>query len=399
MKFKYSSKDFKLAQEYVSTVLGMDELYRSNLVDGEASFSSEGLIPVILTKAESKQLSGWPEAKEALKELYEGYKTLENDIRRNYMSEQIASTILLGEWVFERKDFEYRYLVQNLLQVDPSPVTENQRQMLHRKIDILLSDKNYKGSLKDKVEAWRREHTVDKASLGPVLKELLTSAKEQTVEFGIKEVADIDIEPVVVHDVPYNAYIDFLGNQMLINGDLEHTYEDLEHLITHETFPGHTAHMEVRRQRVEAGDIPLDAALVFTNTASSSIFEGIADNGGRFLEWDKSLDARINQLLQAAKSTASYGAAYMLHEEKKSIDAVKQYLRGYAFLNEAAVNSRVRFISHPFRKTFMYAYWRGNEAVYKAYKNVSKEQFPQFINYLYGNMHSANTVSQFNSIF
>lgn len=398
MKFKYSSKDFKLAQDYVSTVLGMDELYRNNLVDGEASFSSEGLIPVILTKAESKQLSGWPEAKEALKEIYEGYKTLENDIRRNYMSEQIASTILLGEWVFEKKDFEYRYLVQNLLQVDPSPVTENQRQMLHRKINILLSDKNYKGSLKDKVEAWRREHTVDKASLGPVLKELIASAKEQTVEFGIKEVAAIDIEPVVVHDVPYNAYIDFLGNQMLINGDLEHTYEDLEHLITHETFPGHTAHMEVRRQRVEAGDIPLDAALVFTNTASSSIFEGIADNGGRFLEWDKSLDARINQLLQAAKSTASHGAAYMLHEEKKSIDAVKQYLRDYAFLNEAAVNSRVRFISHPFRKTFMYAYWRGNEAVCKAYKNVSKEQFPNFIDYLYGNMHSANTVKQFNSI-
>ncbi|KUO73179.1 MAG: hypothetical protein APF77_08390 [Clostridia bacterium BRH_c25] len=399
MKFGYSQKDFKLAEKYVHTVLGMDELFRKNLADSEASFSSEGLVPVILTKIENKPVSGWLEAKEALKGLYEEYKTLENDIRRNYMSEQIASTMLLGEWVFEKNDFEYRYLVQNLLQVDPNPVTENQRKMLHRKLDMLLSNKNYKGSLKDKVEAWRKEHAVEKASLGPVLKELIEAAKEQTVEFGIKEVADISIEPVVVHDVPYNAYIDFLGNQMLINGDLEHTYEDLKHLITHETFPGHTAHMEVRRQRVEAGDIPLDAALVFTNTASSSIFEGIADNGARFLEWDKPLDDQINQLIQAAKSTASYGAAHMLHEEKKGVEAVKQYLRDYAFMNEAAVNSRVRFISHPFRKTFMYAYWRGNEAVYRAYKNVSKEQFPQFISYLYGNMHSANTVNQFNTIF
>jgi len=124
-----------------------------------------------------------------------------------------------------------------------------------------------------------------------------------------------------------------------------------------------------------------------------------ADNGARFLEWDKPLDDQINQLIQAAKSTASYGAAHMLHEEKKGVEAVKQYLRDYAFMNEAAVNSRVRFISHPFRKTFMYAYWRGNEAVYRAYKNVSKEQFPQFISYLYGNMHSANTVNQFNTIF
>lgn len=399
MKYNYSPQDFKMAEKYVRTAIGMDELFRRNLSDSEAAFSSEGLLPVVLTKIESKPLSSWLDAKEALTELYSEYKSLENDIRRNYMSEQIASTILLGEWVFERKGFEYRHLVKNLLQVDPNPVTENQRKLLHGKLDVLLSDKNYKGGLKDKVEAWRKEHVVDKASLGAVLKELTAAAKEQTIEFGIKEIADINIEPQVVHDVPYNAYIDFLGNQMLINGDLEHTYEDLKHLITHETFPGHAAHMEVRRQKVEAGDIPLDAALVFTNTASSPIFEGIADNGERFLEWDKSLDDRINQLLQAAKSLASYGGAHMLHEENKEIEEVKQFFKDFAFMNDAAVDSRVRFISHPLRKTFMYAYWRGNEAVYRAYKNVSKEQFPQFISYLYGNMHSANTVNQFNGIF
>ncbi|HYF82171.1 MAG TPA: hypothetical protein VEB00_03970 [Clostridia bacterium] len=399
MKYKYSPEDFKLAERYAQTVLRMDGLYRKNLADGETSFSSEGLVPVILTKIEYKPLENWMEAKETLKGLYDKYKTLENDVRRNYMSEQIASTMLLGEWVFEKNDYEYRYLVQNLLQVDPNPVTENQRNMLHAKLGMLLSNKNYKGSLKEKVKAWQKEHIVNKDSVGTVLKDLINAAKDQTIEFGINEIADINIEPIVVHDVPYGAYIDFLGNQMLINGDLDHTYEDLKHLITHETFPGHAAHMEVRRQRVEAGDVPLDAALVITNTASSSIFEGIADNGGRFLEWDKALDDQINELIQATKSLASYAGAHMLHEENKDADVVKEFFREFAFMNEAAVNSRFRFISHKFRKTFMYSYWRGNEAVYKAYKNVPKEKFPEFINYLYCNMHSANTVNQFNKIF
>lgn len=395
----YCDKDFKLAEKYVSIALSMDKLYRSKSSDSESSFSSEGLIPVVLNKFNViENYENWNDAKDSLKELYYEYSTLENDIRRNYMLEQIASTLLIGEWVFEKKELMYRHLVQNLLHVDPNPTTYRQILLLHKKLDILLSNKNYTGNLKEKVKAWREHHVIKKTEINLVLNELIVKAKEESIEFGIKEIGDLNIVPTVVYDVPYSAYIDFLGNVMQINGDLEYTYQDLKHLIAHETFPGHSAHMEIRRQKVESGEIPLDATLVFTNTASSPVYEGIADNGMRFLGWDKSIDDEINNLLQVLKSTSSYSAAHMLHVENKDVSVVKQYLKEYAFMNDAAVDSKIRFVSHPFRKTFIYSYWRGNEAVCKAYNSVSKEQFIKFYNYLYGNMHSINTVNQFNSI-
>lgn len=398
MKMYYSERDFKLSEKYVGLALAMDELYRKSVSDDEASFSAEGILPVILNKADKASEESWADIKASLTELYKDYRTIENDVRRNYISEQITSVLALGEWIFEKKECGYRNLVQNILQVNPNPITENQRKLLHKKLDILLTDKNYRGSLEKKVQDWRKDHLVEKYSMKSVLRELISEAKEQSLEFGIKEIQDLDIEAKVIYNAAYNGYIDFENRVMEINGDLEYAYEDLKHLVTHETFPGHMAHMEIRRQRVEAGEIPLDAALVFTNTASSSIFEGIADNAARFLEWDKSTDDQVSSLLQIIKSTASYGAAHMLHEEKRDLDAVKQYFRDYAFLSESAIDSRIRFISHPLRQAFIYSYWRGNEAVYKAYKNVTREQFPKFCNYLYGNMHSANTVGQFNNI-
>lgn len=395
MKYNYSKKDFQLAEKYTKIVLGVDELYRKNTKDGEESFSKEGLIPVSLCGIEPKKVDKWDDAREELKSIYQEYKDIDNTIRANYMTEQIFSVINLGNWVFNQQEIEYRNLVKELLYVNPMPVTEYQQNSYHKRLDKLLSNKNYYGSLEYKLKAWRKDNLVNKNNVEEVLTNIMKKAKKETYDLGFKEIENVKVKPLIVTDVPYQAYCDYFGGEMHVNGDLGYTYQDLKHLICHETFPGHTTHMHIRKVRCENGDIPLDSSLVFTNTASSPLFEGIADNGLKFINWMENDDDEISDIFQKMKSAAALTGAYMLHEQNKSDEEVKIFFKRFLFLDDEWINSRMRFIKHKLRKPFIYAYYRGNEAVYDIYTKIKREEYPSFLNYLYNNMHSVNTIKQF----
>lgn len=150
------------------------------------------------------------------------------------------------------------------------------------------------------------------------------------------------VEPIIVNDVLYQAYCNFLGCKMRINRDLDYTFEGIKHLVTHETYPGHTTHMQIRMIKAKKGEIPLDSSLVITNTACSLLFEGIADNGLKFLNWMEILDDEISDVIQKMKSAAGITAAHILHEEGKSDEEVKNFL----FADENWINSRMRLIKH-----------------------------------------------------
>ena len=210
--------------------------------------------------------------------------------------------------------------------------------------------------------------------LESTLNTLLEQSKVKVVEKMFPEVENVRIKVKIVHDVPYSAYCDYVNETMIINGDLDYTYESLKHLATHEVFPGHTTHMHIRESEYKSGNIPADAALVITNTASSPIFEGIGDNGLCFIDWDKSLNDEISDLIQRIKSVSGMNASYQLNELNKTPNEVKAFLKEFAFGQEEWIDSRMRFISHPLRGPFIYSYYRGYEGVRDAYSNVSTDK-------------------------
>jgi len=68
---------------------------------------------------------------------------------------------------------------------------------------------------------------------------------------------------------------------------------------------------------------------------------------------------------------------------------VAEYLRQEAFGQEGWIASRLRFLTSFLRGPFIYAYWRGDEAVGAALRSAGRRLGSS----LYREMHSAHTLA------
>ncbi|WP_301172573.1 hypothetical protein [Brevibacillus nitrificans] len=387
--------DLQLSETYCRIVLGMDNLYRSGKGStGEASFDREGLVPINLTEVAPNPYTDWSEVRNDLRKLLGDYAKISDEVRRNYMQQQIGSIDSLARWC-SGTDMPFREKVRGFLYVNENPVTHTEQARLHALLDKVLTQRGYEGALHQKVAAWEAERRVPANELESVLREMLATSRALVAERMFPQVAEVEVTPVIVYGVPYNAYCDYVNGKMYLNGDLAYTYEGLKHLVTHECFPGHTTHMYIRELGLKAGELPLDAGLVITNTASSSVFEGIADNGMRFISWGYTSDDYIYEIYQQIRSISGMNAAHMIHAEGKTVEEAGLYLKEFAFGEENWVASRLRFVTHSLRAPFIFSYWRGNEAVNEAYSRLAPSEHQPFFQFLYKRMLSADTVKQF----
>lgn len=389
-----STQDHKLAVEYVQTVLGMDALYRAQPnATSDPSLDREGLVPVNLTDLSPRLYTDWSHVQADLQVLREHYATVQDKVRRTYMQQQISSLLALARWASgQTMDFEDQ--VGQFLCVNASPVSESEMALLHDDLDAALTRQGYNGTLAEKWARWQAERDVPAQQVEGVLRELLAQARQRVADMLFPELADVPMTPVVVHSVPYSAYCDYVGRRMQVNGDLTYSYPALKHLVCHEAFPGHTTHLYIREQRLRERKMPVDAGLVITDTASSPIFEGIGDNGIAFLEWEDE-DDRIYQRYQIIRTAAGAQIAHMIHQQGRSQDDAAAYLRRTCFADEHYIAARLRFVRYPLRAPFIYAYWRGYQAVRDVYMRTTPGNRKAFFAFLYGTMLSADTVRLF----
>ncbi|WP_336823756.1 hypothetical protein [Sporosarcina sp. USHLN248] len=387
----YEEKDFLLGDKFVRIVQGFDHLFKQMTDDNaskEEALNSEGIVPVNLTMLKPETYTSLEDVYEDLVQLQHEYRTIQDERRRFYMNKQIESIKNLVLW--KKKDLNnFLSRVRGFLFVNDNPFTSAQCANLHEELQVHFKSIGLSGDLSSNYGQWTASRHVPLDEIESVLNELLCKAKERVVEKMFPEVEDIHIKVKIVHDVPYSAYCDYVNETMIINGDLDYTYESLKHLATHEVFPGHTTHLYVREQAYLRGEVPADAALVITNSASSPLFEGIGDNGLQFIDWMTTDHDRIADTVQRIKSVAGMNSSYMLNELNRPEQEVREFLRSFAFGQQEWIDSRMRFISHPLRAPFIYAYYRGYEGVKEAYKRIPDSQKKEFYYYLYQNMLTA----------
>lgn len=394
---QYEKRDFELAEEFCGIVLGTDEFYRREQMEksDEESFTAEGLVPVNFSGVKPVLVSSWKEAIDRLEAIYHGYEKLSDPGRRNYMLQQVGSFRKVCLWL-SGFPMSFREIAAETMFVDENPVGEA---VVKERIDRLqetLQKAGYQGSVKEQVEAWQKNRAVAGAEeTRDTLERLLCEAKQKTLALGFEAIRDFDVHAKLVYNVPYNAYCDYMSRMIYINGEVTYTYDELKHLVCHEAYPGHMTHMAVRQQLLEAGKIPKDAGLVLTNTASSPVFEGLADQGNDVLEWYEDINDEICRQLNQLQSICNQNASHIYYCEEDGPRKARQYMENCSFASEAKIRSRLRYMGYSFRKAYMYAYWRGWEAVEKEWEGLSREKRTAFLSYLYENMHSVDTVLQF----
>lgn len=370
--------------------LGMDQLYRAQN-SGSGVLDREGLVPVILTDAAPTRFANWEEADALAVVLAKQAKQSNDALRRDYLGEMIESLRGLIA-TFRRDKQSYLERVERCLRVSADAVPPDLMDGYRSEIDRWLSKLGYaRGSFGERLEKWEADNQVPADQVLTVLTELLDEAKRR-VDSKMFALPDHPMKPVGVRGVPFAAYCGYLERELRLNLDFSYTRPALKHLACHEAFPGHTVHLAVREERTQNGTMPLDGALVVTSSASSPLFEGIGDNGIRFLEWIEDASDQLAMTLNRLRAAARVNAARMIHHDQRPLDQVKTYLQETCFVSSTWAESRLAFLTHPLRAPFIYAYWCGDVAVERVWQRVRAAERKQFFDYLYNNMHTPTTL-------
>ena len=387
-----SDKTLAYGNLVTPALLGVDALYRA-----EPDNDGEGL--VVLNMAEGlippQTFSSYTEARDRFQELEQLAASLPEADRRQYYRQLCHSTLAFIRWRAGQLDFPGQ--LQDFLHVPPAPADEAKLNRLRDQMHVLLTGMGYSGDLPSQCTAWEIRNCVPVDEVIGTITELASQAWDRTAALIELPAPKSDgMRFVGVRDLPFNARCDFSQRTVELNLDPVLTRPGLKHLVVHEGYPGHYVQFKLREAGYRRGTSAADGLLSVVNTASSSPFEGIADNGLQVLNWIESDDDRVSCLMNRYRAGIGTAAAWRLHALGRSEAQVRDWLREAALIGgEGWIANRMRFISAPSRATLIWSYWWGEAVVAPVWERMPADQRPAYLRFLYDRMHSLQTVSMF----
>lgn len=384
----------QLGLELARLTAGLDKLYRD--VPRTGSFlDREGLIPVAVAQIEPTLLKSYTEAREKLEALQSRIPgEAESPLRKAYLLEMVDSLLALLD-TFENRQISYAERLRRQMRIDTQTVSDEILDGYRQTIRENLDELGYRGgSLTEDVGRFEADTIVPTDKVLATMDEYSLEAQRRTSEM-MYLMNDEWLGAVRLDNVPFTAYCDFPERKMRLNLAFPFTRSNIKHLACHEAFPGHLVHLALRRNYVAEGKMPLDGAQVVTSSASSALFEGIADNGWFFLDWINTPEDVIGMTLERLRAALRCNAAWMLHVEQKSPEEVAPLIAEAGYQDVETAAGRIAFLRHGLRAPFVYGYWCGDTSTHAVWETVPKERRKEFWQYLYGNMHTPTTLKQF----
>jgi hypothetical protein len=387
----------ELGREMAVITAGLDLLYRSR--NGNAGIlDTEGLIPVAVAEVSPRPFGTYEEAESALLSLRDRLGQAENALRRDWLDEMSDSLLALIA-TFRGETISFAERLERQIRVDVRDIPEEIIAGYHREIREALDELGFRGgNLSEDLARWEERARIPSDKVLDVLADFQRQARARCAALATVLKADWLggewLEPIGQRNVPYSAYCDFPERRLLLNVDFPYTAFSLKHLAVHEAFPGHLVHLKLRERRVAEGLMPLDAAQVVTSSASSAIFEGIADNGLQFLDWIETPEDRLGHVLQRLRSALRCRAAWQVFGEGRSLDKVVPDIAAASLQSSDVTRSRLAFLRHNLRAPFVYAYWCGEMVVDSVWSQVLATERGEFWDYLYDNMHTPSTLAK-----
>lgn len=379
----------------MGALLGVDALYRAESGD------ESGLAVLNMDVAGThhpEPLPDYEAVRARFQELRRDAARLPEPDRRVYYDRLCTSTIAFADW--RDGGLPFRRQLADFLHLPAAPASETDLDGLRADMKALLDRMGYAGGLRRQCADWEARNRVPADEVPGVLRGLLDEAWNRTEErlFPIPAPKSDGMDVHAVSGVAYNARCDYLTRTIDLNVDPTLTRPALKHLAVHEGYPGHYVQFKLRETMARADEAAADVLLSVVNTASSSVFEGIADTGLEMVDWIESDDDRLQVLQNRYRAGIGTVAAWMLHAQAAPVGTVTDWLRDAALVGgDGWVENRVRFVSAPERAVLIWSYWWGERSVGPVWRAVPRERRGSFLRFLHGRMHSIDSVAMFPS--
>jgi hypothetical protein len=390
-----SSITMAFGARIASALLGLDRLFRSESGD------PDGLVVVNLDldcRIDPAPFASYADARSAFAALGHDAVRLPEPDRRAYYADLCESSLAFIDWRDGGLAFEDQ--LTRFLHLPAAPASDADIRGLGDTLQTLLEGRGFRGTLPEQCAAWESAHRVDAAEVPRVLESLMDEAWDRT-EATLMPVPTPKTDRMrvaAVSGVAYNARCNYLERTVELNTDPILTRPGLKHLAVHEGCPGHYLQFTLRRTLHAEGKATDDVLFSMVNTASSSVFEGIADAGMEMINWQQGDDDRIQAVATRYRSAIATVAAWRLHALRWPSEQVADWLRSVAlFGGEGWVANRMAFIAASARAVLIWSYWWGEPAVIDAWRTVAPANRPAFLEFLHGRMHSARSVAMFAS--
>ena len=387
-----SDQTLKYGEEIITALLGVDSLYRCESGD------EEGLAVINLDGEGCYQpapFGSYADASHRFEMLKKAASDLPEADRRRYYDQLCHSTLSFIRW--RQGDLDLAGQLENFLHVPAEPAQDSQLDQLSDEMHTLLNQMGYSGSLEQQCAAWEARNRVPADEVAGVIGELMDEAWNRTEErLHIPAPRSDGMQIKTVSGMAYNARCNYPERTVELNIDPILTRQALKHLTVHECYPGHYVQFKLREAWYREGLAPADGLLSVVNSASSSTFEGIADNGMNVIDWVEDDNDRLNMLMNRYRAGIGTGAAWRMHSLKQPVDQVRDWLRKRSLVGgEGWVDNRMRFLSADSRAVLIWSYWWGEASVAPVWQRVPVERRTEFLQFLYGRMHSPQTVGMF----
>lgn len=387
--------DLKTGYVITSIAAGMDRLER-HLQKGRGDLDTEGLIPIYLGAdlIEARLFSCWEEVEEALDDIRTEIAKCPN-IHRKHTLETLVVSLRTAMDVFRGKPLSFAYKLENLVGVPKGEADPDVIAGLHNEIDLALTRLKIAGSsFQERLKNWQLNRFLPVNMLNTVYEELQEEAVRRTAK-TVFDVGDFRMK-LLLRPGTYSAgRCSFANATMEINTDLGVTRAAMKHLVTHENFPGHATQLLYTRDAYMKGKASADVLLCTLNGLPGVVQEGIGDQATEIIDWVEDDDDVIQIALRRLRIAAATSASWRLMELGEPEDKLVAYLKETGFVLDPYVDGRLTQAKHVYRGPFNASYYFGNQAVRELRLRTSKKDYPTFISFLYGNIHSLESLRAF----
>jgi len=299
-----------------------------------------------------------------------------DELRREWLTKQVTAMIATLRRV-EGETLPFDEELRLVYDIHPQWTDERIFEDALRQISDLLPGTE---PLADRLEAWDAQFDVPKEKLLPLFTACRDEAQRRTQQlFTLPAGEEIVLQ--IVEQQPWSAYNWYLGDyrsRVDVNTDLPVRANSMLELMTHEGYPGHHTEHVLKEKLLYREQRHAEACVQLINAPECVISEGIADLAREIIFTEPELEAwlrdtfyplagitvsvtRDRAIASARRQlrALSGNAAFLLHRDGASEQAVVDYIQRYGARTEKQARQSYRFIANPLFRSYVFNYHYG----------------------------------------